>query len=161
MYTRDYIMRMIEQLKKAIATILGQRDAGHYEASLDILGDTYDELLGHPPNALGSLTPESAAMTLGKWHRIQIYAGLLAVEADVLSSRARPDDNSRAERLRLRALQITLLGLRHGGQGDPALADSAKALLGQVNPAALDPGSIAALRELRLVDATRKGAAPG
>lgn len=151
MYTRDYIIRMIEQLQKAIATILRQRDEQQIEEALDTLGDTYDELLGHPPQALATLTPESAAMTLGKWHRLQVYASLLGVEAEVLAARSAPGDAAQAARLRLRALQITLLGLQYGGRGDPALIDQAKALLAQVDGAALDPRSQASLRELGLV----------
>jgi hypothetical protein len=151
MYTRDYILRMIEQLKKAIATILRLGDEQRIEEALDTLGDTYDELLGHPPGALASLTVQSAAMTLGKWHRIRIYGSLLETEAEVLCSRGGPSDLVQAARLRLRALQLTLLGLDYGGRGDPALADRAKELLAKVDRAALDAKSEAALRELKLL----------
>lgn len=150
-FTRDYILRQVEQLQRAIAAILRHRDEQRMAESLDTLGDTYVDLLGHRAEALSHLTPESAAMTLGKWPRIRIYATLLSVEAEVLASRADAGDAERAARLRLRALQLTLLGLARGGRGDPALKDVASELLPQVDPDELDSRSLAALRELGLI----------
>jgi hypothetical protein len=138
MIRQDYLLRLIEQLKQALARILRQRDEQQHDDALDTLVDAYDELLGHRPEALAMLAPESAAMMLEKGVKLRVYAALLQAEAGVLSARAAPRDAAAALALRQRALRVVLLGLRRSERGDPPLGDLARALLGELGGVALD-----------------------
>ncbi len=131
-YSRDYILRMVEQLNRAIATLTRQRQDQRYEDALDTVGDTVDDLLGHQAHFLATLDPPSVARILGKWPRIKIYAALLEAEADVRQERGEADDPAQASRLRRRALSLLLLGYDKDGRGDPDLLDRARALARRV-----------------------------
>jgi hypothetical protein len=151
MYSRDFLLQIIEQLGRALAAILHHREEQRYEEALGTVGDTYDELLALSPQALARLTPGSAAALLGKGAKLRIYASLLQAEAAVLSARAAPGDAVLSAALRLRALRMSLLGLQQGGRGDPALVDLARSLLSEVEPGDVDGATREGLRALGLV----------
>jgi hypothetical protein len=151
LYSRDYLLQIIEQLGRALAAILHHREDEQYQEALDRVEDTYNELLAFSPDALARLTPESAAAMLSKGARLRIYASLLQSEAAVLAARSAPGDAARSAALRGRALRVTLLGLEREGRGDPALLDLARSLVAEVEPAALDGATSSVLRARKLL----------
>ena len=149
-FSRDYIVRMIEQLKKAIDRIRKHTDEQQYDDALDEVGDTCDDLLGHQAHMLNTLDCPSVIRILDKWPRIKVYVGLLQAEADVRAARRSPEDLPEVERLRQRALQLLLLGRAQGGRGDPDLKDAVRTLLPQVDSTALAATYRAHLKDLGL-----------
>ncbi len=149
-YSRDYILRMLQQLHRALVTIMKLRQEEQYEEALDTVGDTVDELLGHQAHFLHTMTTESVVRILDKWPKLKIYSALLAAEADVLEARRAPEDLTRAPRLRCRALEILLLGRDRGGRGDPELLDRARELAERVPLTDLSPSLQSLAQDLGL-----------
>jgi hypothetical protein len=151
MYTRDYLLRLLEQLAQSLARIRRQREERQLDDALDSVADAYDELLGHSAPALAMLSPESAGLLLAKGAKVQIYASLLRAEAEVLAARVATRNTAAAVALRLRALRLVLLELRRSQRSEPALLELARSLLSEVDRVALDGATLNDLRALGLV----------
>jgi hypothetical protein len=110
---RDYILRMIERLGKAIAAVLKKKREGEPAEARRMLDDLRVEMFGGMGSALDAVDPASVVGLAGGMDRARAYATLLAVEAD-LRDEAEPRWAARARR---RAIEVHLEAVaRHPGE---------------------------------------------
>jgi hypothetical protein len=102
---RDYVLRMIQLLARAVARILGLKRAGHLEEALEAVSDTVDEIFGTMRTTLDAIDPQSAARLLASQEKIEAYALLTAEEASILELMG---DATRAKSGYRRALSLYL-----------------------------------------------------
>lgn len=81
----DYIERMIAQLARALATLLGARTRPP-EVIEETVADVTRRLLGLEYRVLLSADPGSTARLLGEALRIEVLARLVEEEAELLAS---------------------------------------------------------------------------
>ena len=73
---RDYVLRMIQLLARAIARILGLKQAGRLEEALEEVQTTADLIFGSMRSTLDAIDPQSAARLLTSGEKIEAYATL-------------------------------------------------------------------------------------
>ncbi|MFH2008095.1 MAG: hypothetical protein ABI333_16050 [bacterium] len=147
MITNDYILRLLEQLGRAIGRMVRHRDAEQWDRAHDVFAESCEDLLGQQPRFLDLLDVQNAVRMLGKWHRVKMYSALLEADAAVWK---RQGESARAAKLYRRALEIFLEGLSHGGRGDRELSETITGLLAHVGLNRLAPAYQAMIRELNL-----------
>jgi len=109
----DYIERMIAQLARALATLLGAR-AKPPEVIEETVADVARRLLGLEYRVLLSADPASTARLLGEALRIEVLARLVEEEAGLLADDAPAlAADRRAYALALLELAATLPGPHH------------------------------------------------
>lgn len=83
----DYLREQIRKLVQFVAQLLGHPPADHLaRQARDELAAEAGQLLGHPYEVLGRLTPASAALLLRRDpERIAAYAEVLAAESRLLA----------------------------------------------------------------------------
>ena len=79
MFQKDYLLRQIEQLSKAITRILNKKDEGDMEGALEDLMHQYDQAIALNTDKLDRYTPEE----LIRW--LEDEKGLSAQELEALS----------------------------------------------------------------------------
>ncbi len=146
MITNDYIMRLVKQLGEAIVNISKLRKRKEYVQAHEAVGDACDELLGHQPQFLDVLDAANAARMLSRWFKIKAYASLLEADAQIYAAEG---DAERASQIRLRALEVYLEGIDHGGRGDRDLRKTVTQMLGRVRLDQLKPAHQRIVRELK------------
>lgn len=102
MIQNDYIMRIIEQLGRALAKITGLMSAGEHQRALAELRSAYD-LLGIDGHLLDVMSEARLAELLDHPEKIRAAAKLAVTEADI--RQAQGDDRA-AKRCTLRALEL-------------------------------------------------------
>jgi hypothetical protein len=107
---RDYLLRFIEELARAVAAILGKRRAAPADA-LTELERARDRLFGPLARGLDKVAPESQAKMLGEPEKVRAYATLLALEAQLRDDLGQ---KKRAVRQRILALDLFFLGVEPG-----------------------------------------------
>jgi hypothetical protein len=122
---RDYVLRMIQLLARAIATIFGLKQAGKLEEALEEVQTTADMIFGSMRSTLDAIDPQSAARLLTSGEKIETYATLTAEEASI---RELMGDATRARRSELRALSLYLEALIFEGR----ISDDARAAIGNL-----------------------------
>ena len=105
MIERDYVLRMIQLLARAVARILRLKRAGHLQEALEAVSDTVDEIFGTMRTTLDAIDPQSAARILASQEKIEAYAMLTAEEASILELMG---DATRAKSGYRRALSLYL-----------------------------------------------------
>jgi hypothetical protein len=120
---RDYVLRMIQLLARAIARILGLREAGKLEEALEEVQTTADTIFGSMRSTLDVIDPQSAARLLTNGDKIEAYATLTAVEASIRDLMGDAELARSGER---RALSLYLEALVLEGR----LSDDARAAIG-------------------------------
>jgi hypothetical protein len=120
---RDYVLRMIQLLARAIARILGLREAGKLEEALEEVQTTADTIFGSMRSTLDVIDPQSAARLLTNGEKIEAYATLTAVEASIRDVMGDAELARSGER---RALSLYLEALVLEGR----LSDDARAAIG-------------------------------
>lgn len=91
MAQRDYILRMFEEMSRAIAQIVYQREIKDYQASHDLIDEQFKQTLGMGSGFIHSLSDEtllSMLMTLGTLNveKCWLIALLLKAEGDLYTS---------------------------------------------------------------------------
>ena len=117
---RDYVLRMIQLLARAIARILGLKQAGKLEEALEEVRTTADMIFGAMRSTLDAIDPQSAAGLLASGEKTEAYATLTAEEASI---RELMGDATRARSGERRALSLYLEALILEGR----LSDDARA----------------------------------
>ena len=84
MIERDYVLRMIQLLARAVARIFGLKRAGQLEEALEAVSETVDEIFGTLRTTLDAVDPQTAARLLASPEKIEAYALLTAEEASIL-----------------------------------------------------------------------------
>lgn len=120
---RDYVLRMIQLLARAIARILGLREAGKLKEALEEVQTTADTIFGSMRSTLDVIDPQSAARLLTNGDKIEAYATLTAVEASIRDVMGDAELARSGER---RALSLYLEALVLEGR----LSDDARAAIG-------------------------------
>jgi hypothetical protein len=105
MIERDYVLRMIQLLARAVARIFGLKRAGQLEEALEAVSDTVDEIFGTLRTTLDAIDPQSAAKLLSNQEKIEAYALLTVEAASILELMGEP---MRAESGYRRALSLYL-----------------------------------------------------
>lgn len=105
---RDYVLRMIQLLARAVARILGLKRAGKLDEALEAVRLTADEIFGTMRTSLDAIDPLSAARLLANGEKIEAYAMLTAEEASILELLG---DETRANSGHRRALSLYLEAL--------------------------------------------------
>lgn len=100
---RDYILRLIEQLGRALARIAGLASSGRYDEALEAIDDAEQELLGDQLRSLTRLDATSASLMLHSHDRALGWAHLLAERARVLTLSGQEE---RAQTVAQRALAL-------------------------------------------------------
>jgi hypothetical protein len=122
---RDYVLRMIQLLARAIARILGLKQAGKLEEALEEVETTADTIFGSMRSTLDAIDPQSAARLLTSGDKIEAYATLTAEEASI---RELMGDATRARSGERRALSLFLEALILEG----TVSDDARAAIGDL-----------------------------
>jgi hypothetical protein len=122
---RDYVLRMIQLLAKAIARILGLKQAGKLEEALKEVETTADAIFGSMRSTLDAIDPQSAARLLTSGDKIEAYAVLTAEAASI---RELMGDAVLARSGERRALLLYLEALILEGR----LSDDARAAVGDL-----------------------------
>jgi hypothetical protein len=120
---RDYVLRMIQLLARAIARILGLKQAGRLEEALEEVQTTADLIFGSMRSTLDAIDPQSAARLLTSGEKIEAYATLTAEEASIRELMGDAEVARSGER---RALSLYLEALILEGR----LSDDARAVIG-------------------------------
>ena len=115
----DYILRAIEQLSEAIASIVGALKRDKPREAEEQLQTAYDSLLAGDRVFLGMVDSATLANLLGSAPKVRALAQLSALEARI----ARQDgDAARAEQLAKRARELLAIAHRDDPQdGDDTL----------------------------------------
>ena len=106
---RDFIKRMLRDLARFVARILGYKEAGKLDDAEEELGRAYRGLLGIDRERLAMVDLPSVKLLLGSKQKLDVYAALLREEADILERRGLPD---LAARVQKRAIDVVNFG--HG-----------------------------------------------
>lgn len=101
---RDYLLRLIEELQQALATILRHRQEGDGDAGVRAADEAIAKLLGPLAEVATRLDPGSAAQVMGDADRTAAWARLLAAKAAV--QRERGDTAVAATEARALALAL-------------------------------------------------------
>lgn len=97
---RDMFLRMIRQLAEALGRVLGLRKAGKLDEAQQELDATANAAFGPLLSTLERLTPEAAAMMLGRKDKIEAYASITREQAEIAAARG---SDKRAKALFARA----------------------------------------------------------
>jgi len=123
MLERDYVLRAIQQLARAIGRIVGLKRAGKLDEALEEVRVTADGIFGKVRSSLDAIDPQSAARLLASPEKIEAYAMLTAEEASI---RELMGDAARTRRGERRALELYLeamaLGLEISDDAHAAIA---------------------------------------
>lgn len=122
---RDYVLRMIQLLARAIARILGLKQAGKLEEALEEVQTTADMIFGSMRSTLDAIDAQSAARLLTNGDKIEAYATLTAEEASI---RELMGDATRARSGERRALSLYLEALILEG----SISDDARGAIGDL-----------------------------
>ena len=125
MLQRDYVLRAIQQLARAIGRILGLKRAGKLDEALEAVSVTADEIFGTMRTTLDAIDPQSAARLLASHERIEAYALLTAEEASILELMG---DEPRAKSGHRRALSLYLEAVLMDGK----ISDNASAAIAEL-----------------------------
>jgi hypothetical protein len=137
MVERDYVLRMIQQLVRALARIAGLKRAGQLDEALEDVSATLDDVLGPLRQTLEVIDPQSAARLLSDRDRIEAYAVLVAEEGSILELMG---DTERSGHRTRRALALLLEAQRLGHTLSPDALEVLEALQRKVEePAAAEP----------------------
>ena len=102
---RDYVLRLIERLARAIGRIVGLKRSGQLDEALQEVGEAADDILGPLRRTLELVDPQSAVKLLSDRDMIEAYARLTAEEASIHALRG---DAPLARARALRALALLL-----------------------------------------------------
>jgi hypothetical protein len=105
----DYVLRAIEQLSQAIASILCALKAGSVDEAEAQLASAYEALLASDQVFLGMVDSATLANLLGSPEKVRILAKLSLLEARAVEARG---ENPRAAQLRSRARELAQLAQR-------------------------------------------------
>lgn len=113
MFTRDYIIRVIEQAADFIARIAKSKREGHFQAGLRQVESAYDALLDMDRQLFEIANSKMLADLLGPPEKIRAIAGLVREEADLLRLSGDPIN---AQLKYKRAVELTLEARFRGGE---------------------------------------------
>ena len=122
---KDYIERMIRDIARFVAKMLGLVGKGDYQAALAQIREACQSGLGTPYDLLDALSPASAADLLRDARAVRGYGKLMAHEADVLKLSG---NINRSESQRIRALQLLIEAELRGAPEDAAALSQLRTL---------------------------------
>ena len=110
MYQKDYLLRQIEQLSKAITRILNKKDEEDIEGALNELDQQYAQAVALDTDQIGEFSPEA----LLKWleqekalsaHELEAFSRLMETEAMVLEKQGEQEKATHRYKVVLTILQ--------------------------------------------------------
>jgi hypothetical protein len=113
MFTRDYLLRVIEQAADFIARITKSKREGHFKAGLRQVESAYDALLDMDRQLFEVANSGVLADLLGPPEKIRAIAGLVREEADLLRLSGDPIN---AQLKYKRAVELVLEARERGGE---------------------------------------------
>lgn len=118
MAQRDYILRMFEEMSRAIAQIIYQRQMKDYQAAHDLIDEQIRQMLGMGGSFLLALSDDalvSMLTTLGRLNteKCWIVATLLKIEGDIYEDE---QDENRSYHCRIKACNLFLEALEEQNQ---------------------------------------------
>jgi hypothetical protein len=137
---RDYILRMVEMVRLALARILRRKEEGDFAGARQELEAAYDQLLGPLEEVAPLVDSVTAAQLMGDPRRVLAWARLLAEDADL---RRRLGEEMRADIIEHRALELALEACRD----EPALREEAADLVAALRAGVADESLGARYRE--------------
>jgi len=108
MLTRDYMMRIIQELAKLLKTALRLKDEKRFRQALDEVGRGYRDLLAIDPGMLDAMDAASAAKVIGDVARVRVVVELVLAEADIAATMG---DAQRASTRWRNALELLVEGI--------------------------------------------------
>lgn len=122
---RDYLLRLIEELQQALATILRHRQEGDAETAMHSADAAVAALLGPLADVATRLDSASAAQVVNDADRLAAWARLLAEKAAIQRERGDPAATAST---RTRALELALEARSRG----PSAAVEIEQLIAEV-----------------------------
>jgi len=108
MLTRDYMMRIIQELAKLLKVALGLKQEKKHRQALDAIGRGYRDLLAIDPGMLDAMDAASAAKVIGDVAKVRVVVELALCEADVARDAG---DTAMADRREQAALELLVEGI--------------------------------------------------
>jgi hypothetical protein len=108
MLTRDYMMRILQELAKLLKVAFRLKDEKRFQQALDEVSRGYRELLALDPGMLDAMDAASAAKVIGDVARVRVVVELVLAEADIAQTMG---DASRASTRRRNALEVLVEGI--------------------------------------------------
>lgn len=142
---KDYILRMIEQIRKMVEAMMGLTRGGRPEEALAASRDAVSQLLGPLAGLAPRLDSATAAHMVGDADVVGAWAAVTAAEAD--AHRARGDEVS-AQAAYRRSLELALESHLRTITDVPELLALIERLRPEVDAAVLDPRQRDALAQL-------------
>lgn len=90
MITRDYLLRLIEQVADFVARIVATKREGNFEAGLRLVDEAYDDLLDMDRELFEIADSSTLAQLLGPPGKVRAIAGLCFQQADLLRLKGDP-----------------------------------------------------------------------
>lgn len=90
MITRDYLIRVIEQIADFVARAVAKKREGNYEAGLRLVDEAYDDLLDMDRELFEIADSSTLASLLGPPGRVRAIARLCFEQADLLRLKGDP-----------------------------------------------------------------------
>ena len=130
MITRDYLMRMVQQLAGVLARILRAKEQEQYDQAMQEAEKAYGELFGMEANLLRALDAATLAQFLGHREKIKACAALFREEGELHRLKGETDQAGAKFR---RALELFLEALNFDEQDDAECRQAIKALTAVVD----------------------------
>ena len=108
MLTRDYMMRIIQELAKALKLALRLKEEKKHRQALDAIGRSYRDLLAIDPGMLDAMDAASAAKVIGDVAMVRVVVELALCEADIARDMG---DAAMADRREKAALELLIEGI--------------------------------------------------
>ena len=127
---KDYIERMIRDIARFVAKMLGLVGKGDYEGALEQIREACQSAFGTSYDLLDALSPESAADVLRDARAVREYAKLMAHEANILRLAG---NQKHSESQQIRALEVFVEAELRGAPADSTTMTQLRALQSAVN----------------------------
>jgi tetratricopeptide (TPR) repeat protein len=119
MFKQDYLLKLIEEVGRVAAQVMGYRQRNAYDEALQLLGETYEAFFPFNGEQLGNTEEEDLISWLVEEHglevpQLEVVADLLREEAEVYFQQGDWEDGQSRLHKALRVLQ-------HLNQSQPTL----------------------------------------
>lgn len=115
MITRDYLVRLIEQVAAFVASIVGAKREGNFDAGLRLVDEAYDDLLDMDRELFEIADSATLSQLLGPPGKVRAIARLCFEQAELLRLKSDPINSKLKYK---RAVELTLEARR--AEPDPA-----------------------------------------
>jgi hypothetical protein len=113
--TRDYLVRLIEQVAAFVASIVGAKREGNFDAGLRLVDEAYDDLLDMDRELFEIADSATLSQLLGPPGKVRAIARLCFEQAELLRLKSDPINSKLKYK---RAVELTLEARR--AEPDPA-----------------------------------------